>query len=126
MATRSRIGIKEPNGTITSIYVHWDGYPSHHGPLLLNHYTTEESVRGLLALGDMSGLSKTVETSKFYARDRGEELTPAYNGDIESLNTEEYGYLFTPGEGWAWWDNGREMGALLPEHCEEAAMEDED
>ena len=119
MATRSRIGIKEPNGTITSIYVHWDGYPSHHGPILLNHYTTEESVRGLLALGYMSSLRDTAKTSTFYARDRGEELTPADNGGIESLTTQEYGYLFTPESGWTWWDGGQEMGALLPEHCKQ-------
>ena len=38
MSTRARIGIVRPNGSILSIYTHSDGYISHHGPILLEHY----------------------------------------------------------------------------------------
>ena len=49
MATRSKIAIEDQDGTVRSIYCHWDGYPSHHGPILLEHYTTQEKVESLIA-----------------------------------------------------------------------------
>lgn len=56
MSTRSRIGIQEQDGTITSIYCHFDGYLKYVGHILRNHYTTEEKTRKLIVLGDMSSL----------------------------------------------------------------------
>ena len=56
MSTRCRIGIENKDGTITSIYCHHDGYPEVVGEILVNHYTTEEKIRKLLELGDMSSL----------------------------------------------------------------------
>lgn len=114
MGTRARIGIVEPNGSVTSIYTHWDGYPDHHGPIPLNHYTTEERVRALLALGDLSVLDKDVgEKHDFnnppegvcnaYGRDRGEdEVSARRSASVDDLKAiaEEYTYLFRPGIGW--------------------------
>ena len=56
MSTRCRIGIENKDGTITSIYCHHDGYPEVVGEILVNHYNTEEKIRKLLELGDMSSL----------------------------------------------------------------------
>ena len=56
MSTRCRIGIENKDGSITSIYCHHDGYPSHVGDILVNHYKTEEKIKKLLELGDMSSL----------------------------------------------------------------------
>jgi hypothetical protein len=56
MSTRCRIGIQNNDGTITSIYCHHDGYPSGVGDVLINCYTTEEKIRKLLELGDMSSI----------------------------------------------------------------------
>lgn len=56
MSTRCRIGIENKDGTITSIYCHHDGYPEVVGEILANHYKTEEKIRKLLELGDMSSL----------------------------------------------------------------------
>lgn len=61
MSTRSRIGIVNEDGSVESIYSHWDGYPSHHGPLLLENYKTEEKVRKLISLGSISHLDENVE-----------------------------------------------------------------
>jgi hypothetical protein len=61
MATRSRIGIVNEDGTVSSIYCHWDGYVSHHGPLLLTHYTDREKVKALIELGSISVLAQHVE-----------------------------------------------------------------
>lgn len=114
MGTRSRIGILEPDGSVTSIYCHWDGYPSHHGPILLNHYATEEKVRALMALGDISVLGEELgEKHDFdeppdgvcnvYGRDRGEEgVSARRSASVADFKTiaEEYMYLFQPGIGW--------------------------
>lgn len=58
MSTRSRIGIKNDDGTITSIYCHSDGYLGGVGALLADCYSTDESVKELLALGDLSELGE--------------------------------------------------------------------
>ena len=54
MGTRSRIAIRNADNTYLSVYCHWDGYPSHHAPILQQHYDTEDKVRALLAGGDFS------------------------------------------------------------------------
>ena len=56
MATRSRIGILNDDGTVDSIYCHWDGYLSHNGKILFEHYTDPAVVQELIALGDISSL----------------------------------------------------------------------
>ena len=56
MSTRCRIGIENKDGTITSIYCHHDGYPDGVGEVLVNHYKTEEQIRKLLELGDLSSI----------------------------------------------------------------------
>lgn len=62
MATRSFIILPNPKGDYTGIYCHWDGYPSHVGRVLKDHYRTPREARGLISLGDLSSL--------------GERLTP--------------------------------------------------
>lgn len=61
MATRSRIGIVNEDGTVSSIYCHWDGYPDHNGKLLTTHYTDREKVKALIELGSISSLGEHVE-----------------------------------------------------------------
>lgn len=92
MSTRSRIGIKNPDGTITSIYCHYDGYPSWTGAVLDECYNSEERARALIALGDISFLDRKLEPEPgqahtfdspaegvtiAYGRDRGEKDTEA-------------------------------------------------
>lgn len=89
MATRCFIGKALPNGNITGIYCHSDGYPSYTGLRLEAHYTDPDKVDALLALGDISILGDEIgekhdfndyEThpgwTKAYHRDRGEEYSP--------------------------------------------------
>lgn len=105
---------------VESIYTHWDGYPSHHGPLLLGYWDTAEKVRDLIALGDLSILNKELgqahdfdapyddlesrDWCKAYGRDRGEKLTEA---DVHGMDEwpdcgQEYEYLFTLRGEWVW------------------------
>jgi hypothetical protein len=119
MATRSRIGIENENGVVESIYCHWDGYPSHNGKILNQHYNDAEKVRALIALGDISSLEENVtpddgvshsfekpsgNVTVAYHRDRGEEFRkPRENNSVEAFSksdVEEYGYLFTKDGEW--------------------------
>ena len=74
MATRSFIGIVNPDQTVTAIYCHYDGYPTGVGATLKTHWATSASVEALVALGDLSELGLCIETTTAYHRDRGEEL----------------------------------------------------
>jgi hypothetical protein len=92
MSTRSAIIIENKDGTAEGIYCHSDGYPEHQAPILLKHYNTEERVRQLIALGDLSVLRENIgEKHDFdkdsekayknkwctaYTRDRGEDTPP--------------------------------------------------
>jgi len=60
MATRSRIAIENEDGTVSSIYCHWDGYLSNNGRILANHYTDRKKVEALIALGAISSLRENV------------------------------------------------------------------
>jgi hypothetical protein len=112
MATRGTVGIKNADGSITSIYTHWDSYPSHNGKILKEHYTTEDKVRQLMQLGNLSVLGAEIgEKQNFdahvqgwclaYGRDRGEEQQEAithrtikeWKGSRSGWGC-EYGYLF--------------------------------
>lgn len=61
MGTRSAIGYALPSGRIKAVYCHWDGYPTHHLPILQEHYNTLAKARALIKPGSMSQL-RTTET----------------------------------------------------------------
>ena len=103
MATRSRIAIENQDGSVTSIYCHFDGYLSGVGKLLKEYYTTQPKVQALIELGDISSLDMTPTSTVAYHRDRGEDLNQLEHKDIESFfngNIEQYGYLFTKDNRW--------------------------
>ena len=96
MGTRSRIGVMHGD-IVKSVYCHWDGYLSHNGAILQEHYDSAKA-NNLVALGDLSSLRPEIgvehafshfstEMSSeeydalygnmctFYGRDRGESGT---------------------------------------------------
>lgn len=83
MGTRSFIVVANPKGDYTGIYCHWDGYPSHNGKLLREHYTTKRLVRNLVNLGDLSSLGERLRpTRPGHSYDNREEgTTVAYFRD---------------------------------------------
>ena len=82
MATRAAIGMKQPDGTIRAIYLHWDGYVAGAGAILGGWYKTPEQVTALLDLGDLSELDVTPEKCVAYHRDRHEPFrTPSIYAD---------------------------------------------
>lgn len=129
MGTRSRIGIMNDDGTITSVYCHWDGYLEHNGKLLREHWSDEKKLRKMMKIGDMSVLGeeigkkhdfKNAEGARgngctFYKRDRGEKNVDAKvhpNFDAFRLYFEEYNYLFYPKQG-KWEVNYHRTGGAM-------------
>ena len=81
MATRSRVGIQLKNGSILSVYHHWDGYPEWLGRILNTHYNTRDKVVELLDGGDMSTCwNDNNEPEYYYAR--GENCPPRLDSDL--------------------------------------------
>jgi hypothetical protein len=117
MATRSAIGYQLPSGRIKAVYCHWDGYPSHQVPILIEHYNTISKVRDLIKPGGMSSL-RTKETwerigedardpQPLYYHERGEkDVGPKIAKSIEDSTKFwndvwcEHLYVFVPDVGW--------------------------
>lgn len=117
MATRSRIGMEQADGSVKSIYCHNNGYPDYNGLVLDEFYTDPEKVKKLIELGDISSLDSEIDGGEnhtyespqkgqtvAYHRDRGEELNePRVDGSVQEFfngDIEEYGYLFTQEGQW--------------------------
>ncbi len=98
MSTRSRIAVANPDGTFSSIYCHFDGYPEGVGTVLRDHYKDPGKVSALMLLGDISSLGSEVgdkhsfddrsnrSWTTAYGRDRGETgAEGAISKDFEEL-----------------------------------------
>jgi hypothetical protein len=107
MATRSFIARYNPDtNDYTAIYCHWDGYPEGVGVTLRDHYTTDNKVQELIALGDISSLGDTLKETESYKM-RGDTDT-----DSRTFNSREgmlghyrdcwceYGYIWENGGCW--------------------------
>jgi hypothetical protein len=105
MATRSRIAIENQDGTVNSIYCHFDGYVSSVGKTLFNHYD-QEKLTELIKLGDISVLGESTLDTIAYCRDRGEDLHSIHYLSVEGLfengfdSGEEYIYCLTKSGIW--------------------------
>lgn len=123
MSTRASITLKTIKGTYKTVYLHYDGYLSYTGKILLNHYNTFDKVEQFIRLGDASYITESIECpdghtfntpvdgySVFYKRDRGEEGVDAYECDtyeeVMERNRQECNYLFQDGK---WYVNDEEL-----------------
>lgn len=118
------------NGSILSVYHHWDSYESWLGRILNTHYNTRAKAAELIDGGDMSSCwtderwddtgVKGVYGPQYYSQ-RGEECPPRLDTDLcEYLlpdNSEEYAYVFRNGE-WACYNMHRFNDTKLPELVE--------
>ncbi len=111
MSTRSTISLQNSDGSIRSIYCHFDGYISHNGKLLNEHYDTIDKINALLDLGSISSLHESTECPEghtfdrpvkgycnAYHRDRGEDLVISTYKSRDDIYGEEYNYLFVDGQ----------------------------
>ena len=138
MGTRSDIIVHRTDGKWARIYCHWDGYLSHNGRILFDHYKDQKKVEKLVELGVLSSLkenigrkhsfeSRTRTMCTFYGRDRGEKDVDAKVGNLidevwpESESWTEFTYVWAsatfPDEteerfGWFVGDPGQGTGRL--------------
>ena len=91
MATRSLIGSVQDNGTIKTIYCHWDGYPDYNGEILLSHYTTPRLVDELIEGGDLSSLDFDYEHCNPYSA-RGDKWELIQPREVEWKDLAEVTY----------------------------------
>jgi len=120
MSTNSTINIQNEDGTVDSIYCHWDGYLEFNGKILQEHYTSEAKVRELISNGDLSILGSEIgeahdfdyrykndgeiepgtdDWCMYFGRDRGErnvDYQTLANADMVK-GCQQYNYLFRNG-----------------------------
>ena len=99
MGTRSTIAIEKADGTVKQIYCHYDGYPSHNGKILLDHYSDPSVLAEIIEFGAIRSLYSTIEETKesSFAYLRGEDLQIEVFKDFEDYKDnhaeEEYEYI---------------------------------
>lgn len=129
MATRARIAIENEDGTYTSAYQHWDGYPGGLGYKLVEHWDNPTLVREAIELGDASSWGTHIGTKVnfdardthgsqniYYTRDRGEHAPCHRSETLDELLTaecwEEYIYVMKKDGEWYYTQVG--FSELLP------------
>lgn len=112
--TSAGIGMKMPDGSIKAVRLNSDGYPGHTGAILAGWYKSEDRVKALLDLGELSCLGERLDSDDpnrgdltiAYGRDAGEEaMFPAqtfasvdeYYHNGESRMSADYLYLYEDG-----------------------------
>jgi hypothetical protein len=111
------IGLEREDGTVLAVYCHWDGYPSHNGRILRDHYDAEKTEQ-LLRLGNVSILHKNIgvahefdarpiDACTFYGRDRGEDGQHAmcYNNAEEYMQEGGHEYMYLLCTNGVWYVN---------------------
>lgn len=118
MSTPAIIGIKQNDNTYKTVSVHWDGYLSCTGAILLEYYNNTDIINTLIDFGNISSLGSELypDTTKphnskqfqedvtlFYGRDYGYLLTaPKIYNTLDEITDNkiftEYFYVFTDGK----------------------------
>lgn len=109
MASRGRIGLELADGSVLSIYSHYDNYPEFNGAKLVEHFNSYDDAAELIDGGSISSLwtdqswdMTTLPTSgPRYFTSRGEEYNPPrLDSNLEEYlaNGEEYAYIFKDDE----------------------------
>ena len=128
MATRGRIGIELKNGSILSVYHHYDSYPEWLGRILKTHYNGKSLASELIDGGDMSSCwtderwddtgVEGVYGPQYYSQ-RGEDCPPRIDRNLKVFLAfgEEYSYIFRNGE-WVCYNMHEFEDSKLPEVVE--------
>ena len=124
MGTRSRLGLELSDGSVLSIYSHFDGYPEFNGVKLVEYHNSFQKAAALIDGGDISALHTNLgwdrevlpTTGPLYYSDRGEVREPRLDNTLEEYlsDGEEYAYLFTDGK-WVCYNMNQFNDNKLPE-----------
>ena len=97
--TRSQIGKIKKNGKITTVYMHYDGYPDHMLPTIKKGYRDGKAVDLLLKKGGGSGLEADPSKIKFYGDkttiDGNMKDTESFVKDAANDGGAEFIYLYS-------------------------------
>ena len=97
--TRSQIGKIKKNGKISTVYMHYDGYPDHMLPTIKKGYKDGKAVDLLLKKGGGSGLETNVDDIKFYGDkatiDGNMKDTEKFVKDAANNGGAEFIYLYS-------------------------------
>ena len=124
MSTRSRIAIENQDGTVQSIYCHFDGYIDGVGKTLFNHYDREK-LEKLIELGDISSLGESTIDTIAYCRDRDEDFHSTGYLNVEDLfelgfgSSVEFVYCLNRDNIWLVCEDISSNVAILNEELEE-------
>ena len=142
MATRSTIALEFADGSVGQVYCHWDGYLSHNGAILQEHYLDPFKLQKLIDNGDLSSLRPEVnpepyrehtfdksqeDVCVFYKRDRSEDNVDArYFKDFADYKAnhqyEEFEYILRTDGVWYVSQYGGEYLALVNELVKEETV----
>ena len=133
MSTNSTIALEFADGTVQSVYCHWDGYLDHNGLILQEHYSDPFKLQQLIDLGNLSSLGPNIgekhqfdnpyrfgtpeatawsnanrEVCTFYGRDRDEPDTESmkfanFREYVMKNDSQEYDYILRQINGKAVW-----------------------
>ena len=103
MSTNSVVAYLNEDGSVVSSYVHYDGYETGVGMMLLEHYNTDKCARDLAStLGYASSLSETVAESHVNRANTDEPEMFDSMTEFETYLMDnshlEFGYLWTGGK----------------------------
>ena len=103
MSTNSVVAYLNEDGSVVSSYVHYDGYETGVGMMLLEHYNTDKCARDLAStLGYASSLSETVAESHVDRANTDEPETFDTMEEFELFLMDnchlEFGFLWTGGK----------------------------
>ncbi len=116
MSTHSYIGVENPNGSITFIFSHYDGYPSYMKPLLEKHWDTRKRVQALMALGDIRALKQ--DPFRTQLLDPAEKAQtwphPAGYAEFAGSIAGSYFYLYIKIGVWRMWDKASKAWIPIP------------
>ncbi len=123
MSTRSLICEEIGEDKYKTIYCHWDGYLTHNGAMLLDHYNTKEKLEELLAIGNISELKPIINPEPnlphSFDGEQQENVVIAYGRDGGEKNQEskilsmrelqdypwiEFVYIFDKDGKWKYFD----------------------
>ena len=138
MATRSTIALENSDGTVSQIYCHWDGYISHHGRILLEHYSDTRKLSNLMELGGLSVLDVDIGVKhdfdnridgmcSVYKRDRDQDCPTMKYKSVKRYykesQQEEFNYLYKKNDSgmYEWWvdvDGGMLLSEAIAKDAE--------
>ena len=125
MSTNSTISYVHPDGKVSTRYCHADGMLEYNGAMLVEHYSDEEKIKKLMALGYLSFLGEEpidepklwdLDFSRKYTgpacrtyRGRGDEDEDGYEYNsideyFEKMPEQEFNYIYFLGE-WFWFSD---------------------